>query len=82
VLIVGMGRAAVPFLGGTLLVAGPIRREALTVFDAAGAVEVRIPLDASLVGVQRNYQLWSRDRHHPDGKGTGSTDAVEVHFCY
>jgi hypothetical protein len=80
--VFGMGRAAVPFQGGTLLVSGPLRRMDPTVLDAAGAAEVRIPLDPGLVGMQRNYQFLFRDPEHPDGTGWGLTDAVEVHFCF
>lgn len=78
----GTQRNAVPFLGGTLCVKLPIVRLPVVTLDANGAVSVPIPLDPTMIGVQRDFQFWFRDPSHPDGTGVGLSDAVEAQFCF
>jgi hypothetical protein len=68
-----------PFQGGTVLVGAPIRREQLFQFDFTGWVELSIPIDSSMIGSTRHYQLWFQDQG--DAFGTGLSDAVQVGFC-
>ncbi|MDB4733793.1 hypothetical protein OAF73_00300 [Planctomycetota bacterium] len=76
----GPGRLAHPFFGGTLWINVPITRIQPILLDSNGSGSWLIPVDPSMVGVQRNYQLWFRDPAHPDGTGVGLSSAVEVTF--
>lgn len=78
----GHGQAALPFLGGTLLVQPPVTRLPAITLDASGAGSIPVPLDSSMAGETRNYQFWFRDPAHPDGTGVGLSNAVEVPICY
>jgi hypothetical protein len=78
ILFSGRGRSALPFQGGTLWVAGPHRREQLFSFFL-GFVELEVPIDATMVGSTRNYQLWFQDPGDP--RGVGLSNALEVTFC-
>ena len=79
VLFSGPAPAAVPFLGGTLLVAGPWKRHGVHAFDFLGGVTVPLPVDAALVGTRRCFQLWFQDAGDPFG--VGLSDALAVVFC-
>lgn len=79
VLFSGPGPASVPFAGGTLLVAGPWTRHGVQAFDFVGSATFTIPIDASMVGTRRCYQIWFQDAADPFG--VGLTDALAVQFC-
>ena len=79
VLFSGPAPAAVPFAGGTLLVAGPWTRHGVQTFDFVGSVTYSIPIDATMVGTRRFYQIWFQDLGDPFG--VGLTDAFAVQFC-
>ena len=68
-----------PFQGGTLLVGPPIRREQLFHFDFFGWAELSVPVDPSMAGTSRCYQIWFLDSGDP--WGIGLTDAMQVGFC-
>lgn len=76
----GPGRLAHPFFGGTLWINVPITRIQPILLNPDGTGSWLIPVDPSMVGVQRNYQLWFRDPNHPDGTGVGLSSAVDVTF--
>jgi hypothetical protein len=69
-----------PLVGGTLYVAPPIAREALTTLDSDGAARFPLPHDPLLVGATRWYQVWHRDPGAADGTGVGLSNGVEVSF--
>jgi len=78
VLFYGAHRAAVPFQGGTLLVAPPhVRDQTFDFFF--GAVVLYVPIAPGMVGETRCYQLWFRDPGDPFGSGL--SDGVRVTFC-
>jgi len=83
------GRSSIPFFGGTLCVAPPLRRQ-LPQFSGGSGIPcngsfatdfnaiIQSGLDPNLVSGQLvNAQYWYRDTAHPDGTGVGLTDAVE-----
>lgn len=70
-----------PFAGGTLCLLPPTTRGPVHVYDSLGGVTVPITIQASDVGNTRWFQFWFRDANHPDGTGTGLTNAAEVVFC-
>ncbi len=72
------GRKNKPFKGGLMLVEGPLTRTSLMTTSAEGDISLQIPVDALMVGQQRNYQFWFRDPASP--KPYGLSDAVEVVF--
>jgi hypothetical protein len=78
----GPASAAVPFFGGTRWVAGPIQRMPVVQLDSNGALDIHIPIDASMVGTDRYFQFWFRDPAHPDGTTVGLTNGVKVGFCH
>jgi hypothetical protein len=78
-LLMGSGRAATPFQGGTLWIAPPIRRAARFQFDFFGGVDLAIPVTPQLVGTTRTFQIWFQDPGDPFG--VGLSDALEVAFC-
>lgn len=88
------GRASLPFLGGTLCVAPPLRRTDIQnaggslpqVEDCSGSFtfDVNGWLDTHtdpflVVGATLHGQFWSRDPGDP--LGAGLTDAVELVIC-
>ena len=89
------GPSNVPFLGGTLCLAPPLRR--LSVQNSAGNpppndcsgqyafdfnAHVQSGVDPLLVsGARINAQWWSRDPAQADGTGAGLTDAIEFWIC-
>lgn len=77
----GVGQASLPLLGGTLLVQPPLTRLPAVVLDAAGAVTIPLDLEPAAAGQTRNYQFWFRDPTHPDGTGSGLTNAIQVPVC-
>jgi hypothetical protein len=77
----GVGQNSVPLLGGTLLVLPPITRMDPVVLDANGEAVIPLEIEPEAVGETRNYQFWFRDPPHPDGTGSGLTNAVEVPLC-
>jgi hypothetical protein len=70
-----------PLLGGTLLVAQPLKREGSFVTDVFGSAIVAQPLLAGSSGTTRYFQAWYRDPAHTDGIGVGLTNGLEVHIC-
>ena len=69
----GPGRLGHPFFGGTLWINVPITRIQPILLDSNGSGSRWIPVDSSMVGVQRNYQLWFRDPAPPrTGRAWGS----------
>ena len=90
VLLYGVsGPAQLPFLGGTLCIAPPFKR---TTAQAAGGPAVPADcsgsyafhfsdfymfLQAFVPGQTLFGQYVTRDPHHPDGTGTGLSDALE-----
>jgi hypothetical protein len=79
VLFHGSAAGATPWMGGMLYVAGPLQREPRAQFDFVGGVLVPIPIDASMIGTTRYYQLWFQDPGDPFG--VGISNAVAVTFC-
>ncbi|HUR27463.1 MAG TPA: S8 family serine peptidase, partial [Planctomycetota bacterium] len=71
-----------PFRGGTLALLAPIRRLASVHLDSTGAARVQVAITPEMVGTKRDYQAWFRDPAQTDGTGVGSSDALEVQFCY
>lgn len=67
------------FLGGTMLVKGPLVRERHFQTDLFGAVEVTLTLDPALVGTTRCVQMWFHDPG--DAFGVGLSDALEFSVC-
>ena len=79
VLFRGSGEASIPFQGGTLNVAGPWVRERPVALDFFAGGRVTLPIDASLVGQTRFYQVWYPDPGDPFGAGL--SDGLRVMFC-
>jgi hypothetical protein len=77
----GQGQASLPLLGGTLLVQPPLIRLPAVVLDGTGAVTIPLDLEPDAPGQTRNYQFWFRDPTHPDGTGSGLTNAIQVPIC-
>ena len=76
VLFWGTSANAAPFLGGTLYVVRPLRRETTYRCDFAGSAYVPLPVSAGLVGTTRRYQMWYSD---PAASfGAGLSNAVLV----
>lgn len=79
VLFYGAGEAASPFMGGTLNVAPPYVRARPMRFNFLGSAGASVPVDASLEGRTRWYQLWFPDANDPFG--VGLSDGLRVTFC-
>jgi photosystem II stability/assembly factor-like uncharacterized protein len=73
--------ASLPFLGGMLCAQPPLTRLPVHFLDGSGATSYAIAVQPSWVGTKRWYQFWYRDPAHPDGTGSGLSDALEVTFC-
>ena len=73
--------AATPLLGGTLLLAQPLAREAYWTIDGLGSVHANYAVQPFQVGTTRFYQCVFRDPAHLDGTGIGFSRAVRVRFC-
>ena len=71
--------AAIPFQGGTLWLALPIRREAHVQLDFFGGIAVAVPVTPALAGTTRYFQFWYEDPGDPFG--VGLSDALAVAFC-
>jgi hypothetical protein len=52
----------------------------IVVLGAGGGGVWSTAITPSMVGETRVYQLWFRDPAHPDGTGSGLTNAVKVTF--
>jgi len=78
-LLSGAARAAVPFMGGTLWIASPLRREQAFQFDFVGGATIFPELRPDMIGTTRCYQIWFHDPG--DGFGVGLSDAAEVTTC-
>lgn len=78
ILFSGPATASRPFAGGTIHVAAPYRREAAFSFSNS-TTRVVVPVDPSLIGTTRVYQLWFVDPGDPFG--VGLSDALAVTFC-
>lgn len=74
------GQAALPFFGGTLWLAPPLVRDTLFLWDPTYYMSVPVPVDPTMVGKDRYYQLWYRDPQHADGTGVGLSSALRVVF--
>jgi hypothetical protein len=79
VLFYGSSAASTPWLGGTLYVGGSLVRARVTQLDSFGSLFQPIPIDASMVGTTRYYQLWFADAGDPFGAGV--SNAVSIAFC-
>jgi hypothetical protein len=79
VLFYGAGEASTPFMGGTLNVAGPYVRVKPMRFNFIGSAGTFVPVDASMVGRTRWYQVWFPDAGDPFG--VGLSDGLRVTFC-
>lgn len=72
-------RAQVPFQGGTLLLAAPIRRVgSFSILFGQGQLVLDAP--ASLVGTTRYYQVWFSDPGDPHGSGL--SNGLQVTYLY
>lgn len=78
VLFSGNAQANRPYAGGTLYASAPFTRVANFTLEF-GEADVAVPVDASMVGTTRYYQMWFRDSG--DAFGFGLTDAVAITFC-
>ena len=78
-MIVGHGRASLPFGAGTLLVAPPIQRLPAPLLDASGSMRLQIPITPGMVGTTLNYQCLFLDPRQ-SGSGIGLSNALEVQF--
>ena len=72
--------ALTPFVMASLYLGSPIHRLNGQVLDANGATSYGINLDASLLGVTRDFQFWFRDPQQLDGTGAGLSNALQVRF--
>jgi len=75
----GATSGSMPFQGGTLWIARPLRREMRFRFDPFGGAYVPIPVTPAMIGTTRCYQLWFQDTG--DAFGVGLSNAVQVTFC-
>jgi hypothetical protein len=80
VLIYSANSAQIPFQGGTLWLALPIKRGPTFTLDTQGFFDLGLPIDATLVGTTRYYQAWYRDPAHPDGTATGLSNGGRTVF--
>lgn len=85
------GRAAIPFLGGTLCLTSPLVRTPLQgaggtggAVDCSGtfAFDINALIQGGTdpwltAGTEVDAQFWYRDPEHPDGTGGGLSDALE-----
>jgi hypothetical protein len=79
VLFWGPAADSTPWLGGTLYVGGPHQRQLATQLDFLGGVAIAVPIDATMIGATRYYQLWFQDAGDPFG--VGLSNAVSATFC-
>lgn len=71
-----------PFGGGTLWVKPPIQRDTPFAYDALGQATIPVPVTFSVGGVERHYQIWSRDPGNPDGSGVLLSNGLRVRFGF
>lgn len=69
-----------PFQGWTLWARQPLERLPVRVTDALGRVAYPIPVAPAMVGRTDHYSFWFRDPAHPDGTGSGVSDALAVRY--
>ena len=67
-----------PFAGGQLYLAPPFHRTPAQSIGWLGSVVLEVPIDASMVGTRRYYQLWYADPNDPFG--VGLSQGLEVLF--
>lgn len=79
VLFTGSQPQSLPFQGGTLYIAGPLRRYPPQVVDFFGSVQYSIPITPAMVGTRRYFQLWFADNGDPFGSGL--SDGLRLYFC-
>ncbi len=79
ILFYGSTPASVPFMGGTLYSSGPYVRDQFFTSGMFGEALLNIPVDSSMVGARRIYQVWFQDPG--DSFGMGLSNAIEVVFC-
>lgn len=72
--------AALPFLGGTLHVAPPLKRMPPRMLDGSGALAYPLPVHPWMVGQVEHFSVWFRDPPHPDGTGAGIADGLQVRY--
>jgi len=70
--------AALPFLGGTLVVEPPVIRLPPVWTGPGGGAQVAIPVPPALVGHYDQFGFWFRDPGHPDGTGAGLSNGLQV----
>jgi hypothetical protein len=78
-LLSSAAQGATPFLGGTLWLARPLRREQRFQLDFTGGVTLSLPVTPEQVGMTRFYQLWFHDPGDPFGAGL--SDGLRVTYC-
>jgi hypothetical protein len=76
------GIVAGPHLGGAWYLDAPLHRGpgGVVQLDGSGGTAWSIAIGPEMLGETRVYQLWFRDAAHPDGTGSGLTNAVKVTF--
>jgi hypothetical protein len=74
------GAALTPFAGGALYLDAPLHRFAPTLLDGGGGASFPVPLNPGLAGATRDFQVWFRDSQHPDGTGSGLSNALQARF--
>jgi hypothetical protein len=77
----GPNQGSMPFYGGTLYVAPPIKRLPGHTLDAFGSSSWPIPITTAMLGTATFYQFWFRDPLAPDGTKVGLSNALRVDFC-
>lgn len=73
---------AIPFGGGTLWLTPPIDRDTPFAYDLLGHATIPVPITFSMAGIERHYQIWSRDPGNPDGSGVLLSNGLRVRFGF
>ncbi|MFT4538281.1 MAG: hypothetical protein ACI835_000714 [Planctomycetota bacterium] len=74
----GNVQASIPYAGGTLYAGPPFTRVANFSLQF-GEAFVDIPIDPSMIGITRYYQMWYSDP--ADAFGFGLTNGIAITFC-
>lgn len=77
----GFAPDSAPFLGGVRWVAPPVTRLPPQVLDGSGSATWSFPITLFAPGDELYVQGWFRDPAHPDGTGSGLTDALRIDVC-
>lgn len=71
---------SIPFAGGTRCVLPPLHRTPAFVTNASGTGVLPHPVTLQMLGNDRYFQLFSRDRQIPDGTGLSLSNGLRVVF--